>query len=72
MKKATSAILRSYDEPIRSASRAKYVTKTLARFVSMPIQRAKDGVGMDKAVRALYTADGGEKKARSPGSMDAA
>ena len=33
MKKTTSAILQSYDDPIRSAYQAKYVTKTLTRFV---------------------------------------
>jgi hypothetical protein len=32
MKKTKSAILYSYDDPIRSAYQAKYVTKTLTRF----------------------------------------
>jgi hypothetical protein len=31
VKKATSAMLRSDDEPIQSASRAKYVTKIMTR-----------------------------------------
>ena len=32
MKKTKSAILHSYDDAIRSAYQAKYVTKTLTRF----------------------------------------
>ena len=55
MKKTKSAILYSYDDPIRSAYQAKYVTKTLTRFAPQvrlfSYQRAKTfHVGTDEVV----------------------
>ncbi len=44
-KKTTSTILQSYDDPIRSAYQAKYVTKTLTRFD--PLHRGCAGRGPD-------------------------
>jgi predicted ATPase len=40
VKKTKAAILQSYDDPIRSAYQAKYVTKTLTRFALQALAEA--------------------------------